>query len=151
MTTGSNITVLPTAQTRSARYAKSLPGQLNAILRTIEAAIADPSFCAWSQLRETLDEFHQTASAQDHFSGELAYALLQLLKTGDARRDHHQSVADTILDMASWSEPRFPEFLEWETRAEQFGRTSELMYLLLGDTARFSPDGCSNVADARAH
>ncbi|WP_281982468.1 hypothetical protein [Thalassorhabdomicrobium marinisediminis] len=151
MTTGSNITVLPTAQTRSARYAKSLPGQLDAILRTIEAAIADPSFCAWSQIKEALTEFYQSAQMQDHFSRELAYALLQLLKTGDARRDHHQSVANTILDMASWSEPRFPEFLEWETRAEQFGRTSELMYLLLGDTARFSPVGSAAAADARAH
>ncbi|WP_281983518.1 hypothetical protein [Thalassorhabdomicrobium marinisediminis] len=78
-------------------------------------------------------------------------SALQLLKTGDARRDHHQSVADTILDMASWSAPRFPEFLEWDTRAEQFGRTAELMYLLLGDTARFCPVGSAAAADARAH
>ncbi|WP_281981754.1 hypothetical protein [Thalassorhabdomicrobium marinisediminis] len=149
MTTGSNITVLPTAQTRSARYAKSLPGQFDAILRTIEAAIADPSFCAWPQIKEALTEFYQSAQMQDHFSRELAYALYQLLTTGEAQRDHHQSVADTMLDMASWSTPRFPDFYEWDTRAEQFGRTAELMYLLLGDTARFSP--ARSAARARAH
>ncbi|PVA06477.1 hypothetical protein [Thalassorhabdomicrobium marinisediminis] len=151
MTTGSNITVLPTAQTRSARYAKSLPGQRDAVLCMIEAAIADPSFRAWPQLRETLDGFHQTALAQHHFFGELAYALYQLLKTDEAQRDHHQSVADTMLDMASWSTPRFPDFYEWDPRAEQFGRTAELMYLLLGDTARFSPAGFAVAAAARSH
>ncbi|PVA06516.1 hypothetical protein [Thalassorhabdomicrobium marinisediminis] len=65
----------------------------------MEAAIADPSFCAWPQVKEALTEFYQSAQMQDHFSRELAYALYQLLKTGEAQRDHHQSVADIIVEV----------------------------------------------------